>query len=253
MQVILPYPNFHFSLGAVEMDSSGKTPIWRTVFDIGSTVVMIGLAAVLVTQGRIPGFGGASPTRNVADMPLPSEPIHITGSVSRGSDSAKAVLILFSDFECAFCAKFATEIDPVLREEFVEVGQLQIVFKHFPLQNHQNALPAARAAWCAGSQGRFWEMHDKIFGLKTRLSSMSPETWAEELHLNLPQFSQCLTGSDSERAVLADRAQAGELFVKGTPLALIGERQPDGRVKVAHIISGAKPIDEFRKALRALI
>ncbi|MDQ3239204.1 MAG: thioredoxin domain-containing protein [bacterium] len=85
----------------------------------------------------------------------------------RGDDNAKVTIIEYSDFECPYCAKFYSETQKAIEEKYIKTGKAKLVFKDFPLTNiHPNANKAAEAARCAQEQGKFWQMHDKLFELK---------------------------------------------------------------------------------------
>jgi len=84
-----------------------------------------------------------------------------SGDWVKGSPSAKALLVEYSDLQCPACAYYY----PLLKKLNEEFGdKLAIAYRHFPLPMHQNAKGAAYAAEAAGRQGKFWEMHDMIFG-----------------------------------------------------------------------------------------
>lgn len=85
-----------------------------------------------------------------------------------GNPDARVQIVVFSDFECPFCRAFSTTIG-ALSEQYGD--QVVIYYKHFPLPQHANALPAARAAIAAGQQGKFWEMHDLLFENQARLQN----------------------------------------------------------------------------------
>jgi protein-disulfide isomerase len=102
---------------------------------------------------------------------LPSEYIAMEGAHTKGSASAPAVLLVFSDFQCPFCGRFARETLSAIEREYVARGELLMAFRHLPLPIHPQAIAAAQSAECAGSQGKFWEMHDELF----RRPELTPE------------------------------------------------------------------------------
>ena len=84
------------------------------------------------------------------------------GGISDGAEGAPVTVVEFADFQCPFCARWAKETRPALRERYGD--DVRIVFMHYPLrQIHANAPSAAVAAWCAGAQGDFWAFHDLLF------------------------------------------------------------------------------------------
>src|SRR3989344_6166493 len=80
-----------------------------------------------------------------------------------GSKDAKVTLIEFSDFECPFCRNFYKDTELSIRKEYVDTGKVKMLYRHYPLPFHPSAMPFAIASECANEQGKFWEMHDKIF------------------------------------------------------------------------------------------
>src|SRR5205809_778409 len=122
------------------------------------------LAAVAVIGG---GALWYQSQRNAAP-PAPSAPLPVAAAdafhgFTLGSDSAPVEVTEYSDFECPFCASFATVQMPVIREQLIATGKLRWRFRDFPLPSHQYSRYAAMAAQCAGEQGKFWQMHDQLF------------------------------------------------------------------------------------------
>lgn len=240
-------------LHLADMETHRQTPLWRTAFDVASTAAMISLAAVIVWQGRarLSGSPGAEPAP--PKIPIPKEAIPIGDGATRGSLTAEVAMIEYSDFECAFCARFAQDIEPALRRDYIDDGRVLLVVKHFPLAVHENAEAAAQAAWCAGRQSRFWEMHDRLFSFSGRLRGFSPESLGKEIGLDMVSYDSCRNGDESREAVRANRTEGDRLSIPGTPLFFFGKLKPDGSVQVAEVLSGAKSLDVFRAVLDRLL
>lgn len=137
----------------------------------------------------------------------------------RGSPEAPLQLVVFSDFECPSCRQFATRLD-MIAEQYGD--QICIYFKHFPLPQHQNAEPAARAANAAGRQGRFWEMHDLLFENQSQLRDSAELTalflrLAADLGLDVEQFANDLEDPALARLPGRDRAEGQAAGVRATP------------------------------------
>lgn len=94
--------------------------------------------------------------------PTPKE-VEIGTSPLTGDQNAKVTIVEFSDFECPYCARHFTQTYPELKTNYIDEGSVRLVFKNYPLAFHQTAQKAAEAAECANEQGKFWEMHDKMF------------------------------------------------------------------------------------------
>lgn len=80
-----------------------------------------------------------------------------------GNANAPVTMIEFSDYQCPFCLRFWSETLPQIKKDYIDTGKVKFVYRDFPLNIHPMAEPSARAANCAGEQGKYWEYHDKIF------------------------------------------------------------------------------------------
>src|SRR3989338_199678 len=81
----------------------------------------------------------------------------------KGSKDAPVTIIEFSDYQCPYCARFDQQTLPALTDNYINTGKVKFVYRDFPLAFHKNAQKASEASECADEQGKFWEMHDKIF------------------------------------------------------------------------------------------
>lgn len=180
---------------------------WRTAFEISSTVVMIALAAALVWQGRA-RFFDSPPTGRPTATPVPRDPIAINGRPVLGSSSARVAIVEYSDFECPFCGVVARETIPTLKREYMDTGKVMLVFKHLPLPFHSLAPGAAAAAVCSGQQGKFWQMHDRLFAKPMKLTAQDLRASAGQVGLDLPVYDACRAGTAPSTLVDADRSEA---------------------------------------------
>jgi protein-disulfide isomerase len=185
--------------------------------------------------------------------PPPAEPVVIAGAPVRGSVAARAVLIEYSDLQCPYCGVFARDMLPAIEKDYVDTGKVRLVFRHLPLDTlHPFARPAAESAECAGRQGKFWEMHDRLFADQHALDAGGLSASATALGLNRKAYDACMRG-DAKARVEEDAASAKGYGVTGTPAFFLGLAQEDGRVKVVQRISGAVPVAQFRIALDKLV
>ena len=176
--------------------------------------------------------------------PPPSRPplstdvyrIEIDNAPHRGGKQPKITLVEFSDFQCPFCARAKNTLDELLK---IYKDDLEIVFKHFPLPFHDNAVAAAIAAVAADEQGKFWEMHDKLFANQQNLDAASLDTYAKEIGLDETKFKTALTSPKTRAAVEADKKQAYQFAVQGTPSFFVNGRS----------FSGAYPPESFKMVL----
>ena len=190
---------------------------------------------------------GDRPVENAP--PLPTEPVSVAGLATRGSETARVVMIEYSDFECPFCMRFARETLPELDRQFIATGKVRLVFRHLPLGKHRFAQKAAEAAECAGHQGKFWPMHDRLFLDPKSLADEDLRAHASALGLDSPAFETCQAGLMADR-VQSDSASARLLGVTGTPAFFIGTVETDGRVRIRQRLKGAQPIRLFAAAFK---
>lgn len=148
----------------------------------------------------------------------------LQGAPVRGAPMAPHTIVVFSDFECPFCSAAHPALDRLVEEAN---GKLRLVFKHYPLDGHPRARPAARAAIAASKQGKFWEMHDLLFSRQNALEPADLEAYAKELGLNLETFKKDLASEDVDRRIDADRAEGKKAGVQGTPTIFINGRRFD--------------------------
>ena len=116
--------------------------------------------------------------------------------VSVGPDDAPVVVREFADYQCPACGNFASA-SKQLKEEYVAEGKVRFVYFDLPLQQHQNAMPAALAARCAGDQDQYWAMHDKLYGSQLDWSGSNDPTatftrYANDLGLEERRFRHCM-------------------------------------------------------------
>jgi len=211
---------------------------------IASSLAVVALAAQRFVQSR------PSPRGELA---VPTEPLALGGAPVVGNASAKVGLVVFSDFECPFCARFATDVIPVLKSEYVGPGNVRLYFRHLPLPIHRFAKPAAVAAECAARQGRFWELHDWLFADRANLGGNSINSRIVELGLDGTMFSDCLSDGTGDARISLDMGAATALRIRSTPTVFIGVIQSDSTLLVRHAISGARSAGEFRIALDATL
>lgn len=108
-------------------------------------------------------------------------------------------------------------------------NDLQVVYKHYPLNFHKNAMPAAKASVAAGKQGKFWEMHDKIMEKYNALSEQYYIDSAGEIGLDVEQFKVDMADPATEAMVKEDMQLAGRSGVRGTPTFFINGKKPTGQ------------------------
>ena len=164
----------------------------------------------------------------------PDQPVTTTLLPPRGTPAARVVILLFSDFECSYCAR----VEPVLLEvRKTFEADVQVVFKHNPLPIHPHAPLAHEAAVEAARQGRFWEMHDLLFANQPRFDLPQLVGYAEKLGLDMAAFQAALADHRHKAAVDRDVAEAQALGITGTPTLYVNGRKMVG-VPVASQLVG---------------
>ncbi|MGQ9838508.1 MAG: DsbA family protein [Cyanobacteriota bacterium] len=169
---------------------------------------------------------------------LRENPRAVIGNSPRtGSDSLKLVLVEFSDFQCPFCARAHDTLKQFMADHGDEVT---LVYKHLPLTSiHPEAMSAARAAWAAQRQGKFWEFHDELFANQSQLGDEFYIATAERLGLNVEKFNRDRYSRAAERSIQRDIDMASQLGITGTPhFSLNG-----------FSFSGAQPLQVFEQTL----
>ena len=131
-----------------------------------------------------------------------------------GPKDAKVKVVIFSDFQCPFCAKATGSLD-VVRHNFAD--KVYIVFRQFPLSFHEHARLAAEASLAAAEQGKFWEFHDKVFANQTAIARENLEAYAKEIGLDVARFKTALDKGTFKAAVDSDVDLGKSVNVEGTP------------------------------------
>jgi protein-disulfide isomerase len=157
-------------------------------------------------------------------------------SFARGPKSAPITLVLYSDFQCPFCGRVEPSITQ-LEKDFP--GKIRVVWKDYPLPFHPNARPAAIAARVAGEQGKFWEMHNKLFQNQQALDRPNLEKYAAEVGIDVGKLKAALDSNKYSSEIEADLKSGQELGVNGTPASFINGRK----------IGGAYPYETFKKVV----
>lgn len=178
----------------------------------------------------------------------------LSGIPTKGSPSAKVVVIEFSDFQCPFCARFATDVQPELFARYVDAGTVAWAFRHLPLPEiHPMAVNAAEVAECAGRQGRFWEAHDTLFRDQQALAARHALWLVQPILPDSAAVAACVDQGHARERISADVKEATRLGLRSTPVFVVGTRQTDGTVRIATAVAGARSAAEFGRALDALI
>ena len=156
--------------------------------------------------------------------PLLEAPVKLSidGDPMRGPADAKVTIVEFSDFQCPYCAKAIGEVNQVLAKYPKDV---RLVFKQFPLDTHSQAGLAAEAALAAQAQGKFWEMHDKLYANFRAINRDRILAWAKEIGLDMTRFPADLNGHKYASRVASEEKQGDDAGVEGTPTFFINGKR----------------------------
>jgi protein-disulfide isomerase len=154
----------------------------------------------------------------------------------QGDEHAPIVLVEYGDYECSHCGR----ADPIVKRVQKHFGKrLGFVFRNFPLSEiHPNAASAAEAAEFAGANGRFWEMHDGIFGNQDALGLPLLLTLAEPLGLSTTDLDRALTSHEYAPRVKRDFMGGARSGVNGTPTFFINGHRHDGTLEFDDLVAG---------------
>lgn len=144
---------------------------------------------------------------------------------------------------------------PQVEREYIVPGKLKYVVVDFPLTGlHPLAFKSHEAARCAADQGKFWEMHARLFANQAALAPADLEAHAQALGLDPSAFGECLSGGRHADAVRRDMEEGRKLGITGTPTFLLGITDPtQPRLQVKQILTGAQPYERFKSAIEDLL
>jgi protein-disulfide isomerase len=160
------------------------------------------------------------------------------GAPATGPATVPVSIVEFTDYQCPYCHRAQSVIDELLARY---KGKVRLVHMDFPLEGHPGALPAARAARCAGEQGKFWEFHRDLMTAQGTLDDADLKSRAGKLGLKAADFGTCLASGRHDATIKASFEQGEALGVTGTPAYFVNGR----------MLSGARPIEAFSQVIDA--
>ena len=172
----------------------------------------------------------------------------------RGNADAPLTLIEYSDFTCGYCVKFFQETLPRLQAKYIDTGKVRFIYRDYPRADRGVGVEAAVAARCAGAQGRYWPMHDRLFGERTRLDSGLFKGYARAIGLDLSAFAKCFDERQYLESIFQDRQEANGWGFHGTPgFILMRTASGPTEKEPAVAIPGAVPFNEFAEEIDRLL
>jgi len=172
----------------------------------------------------------------------------------RGQADAPVTLIEYSDFTCGYCVKFFKQTWPRIQARYVDTGKVRFVYRDFPRGDQGSGVDAAMAARCAGGQGQYWAMHDRLFAEGGQLGKPVYLRHAAALSLDQPAFERCVNEGRYTKAIFEDRQEANRWGFHGTPgfiLVRTASEPTDKEPAVA--IPGAFPFEMFAEEIDRLL
>ncbi|MFF3158952.1 DsbA family protein [Streptomyces sp. NPDC057910] len=164
--------------------------------------------------------------------------------LAQGRTDAPVVMIEYADFKCSYCGKFARDTEPELVKKYVDNGTLRIEWRNFPIFGAESEA-AARGAWAAGQQGKFWQFHAAAYAQGAKEKGFGGDRLKELAKAaGVPDAARFETDLDSDAAkaaVTKDQNEAYALGASSTPSFLINGTP----------IAGAQPMDEFARVIEA--
>lgn len=179
--------------------------------------------------------GQAAQPSGPVDVKIGSAPVE-------GSANAPVTIIEYSDFQCPFCGRYASQTYPQIKKDYIDTGKVRYAFKYFPLPFHSQAAGAANAAACIREQGgdqMFFEYHDVLFANQTDLSVPKLKEYAAKFNIDKTKFNQCVDSNKYADAVQKDFTEGGQYGVRGTPAFFINGTP----------LAGAQPYEAFKSAI----
>ncbi len=195
-----------------------------------------------------------TPTNESAKPTVPTVvSANVHGEPFRGTNSARVAIIEYSDFDCSFCGRYSRNVFPRIESDYIQSGKIKYFFRDLPEPIDTNAWFKARAARCAGDQGKFWQMHDLLFAHQP---ATSPEVIAltQTLGVDMGEFNQCISSEKYLQNIRRSAAGAKRMGLYGTPTFLIGTLSDDGDfLRVNRVLVGAETYESIKSVLDELL
>lgn len=201
--------------------------------------IMVAILLSLILRRELVGGGGTTTVETTRPPARPDSVLvenwtrFLAGGHQRGPATAPVTILEFGDYECPFCARFARAMVEI---EAAYPGQVRFVYRHWPLSMHRFAYPAARAAECAGAQGRFWEMHELLYAKRDSLGLVTFDELATRAGVtDAKRFHACAASGKAVPNIDAGMHDARQAGGTGTPTLIVNGVLKLGRVDTAYV------------------
>jgi protein-disulfide isomerase len=223
-----------------ESRSAGRP---KAFFWVLGLIALVGVAAI--------GYVATKPKS------APAETIDVADTTNagpaqgylRGKVDAPVKILEYADFECPSCGGWATVTEPDVRSRIVDAGLANLTFYDFPLTQHRNTVAASNAAACADEQGKFWEMHDRIFQAQDEWNGEATDSpkaffkrYAGEVGLDVAKWESCFDARKYQKRISANLADGIRRGVNSTPTFVIGNK----------LYPGMRSYDELKRIVDSL-
>lgn len=206
-----------------ELDADNKRKLRNRFLTWGGGAAILAFAVwFLVAVVNQPSSSSTATTSNIKLPPITSS------DIADGPKNAPAQLVEYADFECPSCKAYYPLVKQ-LQSDFK--GKLLFVYRYFPLANiHPNAINSADAAEAANKQGKFWEMHDKLFDTQDTWATSNDarnifKSYAQQLGLNMDQFTKDFDDPATEKLVTNAMQADLDMGLNGTPTFFLNGKQ----------------------------
>ena len=202
----------------------------KIFYGVLALVAVVGIGGILVARARSAGM--ATEPLELSQMNDATTLVQQAQGIAIGEESAPIQMLVFSDYMCPACAVWAGQVEPMVKRDFVETGKVRLTYYDFPLSpGHRFSFVAARAARCAGDQGKFWDYHDRLFGAQTQWSYVASMPidqfiqYGRDIALDMGSFESCVKSDQHAEVVTANKMLGETLGVGGTPTVFVNGRQ----------------------------
>lgn len=209
-----------------EARKKGGSEMTKFYYTLG-IVAVIGVAIVAYSVGSQAMSTAATQPVDVEGLDDMSKLVAMAQGVTKGEESAPITIVEFADYSCPGCAQFDMTVKPQLELQYVQTGKAKFVFYDFPLTSiHPHSFLAARAARCAGDQGKFWEYQDLLFRHQAEWATKNSvegdfDNFAEQAGLDMDAFNSCVNSDAHADVVSANMRLASELGINQTPTIMV--------------------------------
>jgi protein-disulfide isomerase len=233
----------------IEALKAGQSAIRKELQEIKS-LLQAAPQAQAPTVTRTPPAARTAAAPETVDMM-----VSVADAPIKGDANAKVTVVEFTDYQCPFCSRYFNQTWPQLEQDYVKTGKAKFVLRDLPLESiHPQAFKAAEATHCANEQGKFWEMHDRLFANQNLLDRKNLSAHAQALGLDVEAFDKCVDSNKGAARIRRDVADSEKAGARGTPIFFVGLTEPNSaQIKAVRVIRGAHPYAVFKDAIDSLL